>query len=60
MVMKNKQKVKLHFMVTYVIEFGTVVERFPPFFKQHRMLSDFKKARKLHLCNSPDGSDSRK
>lgn len=58
-VMKNKQKAKLYFMVTYVIEFGTVVERFPPFFKQHRMCSDYSRARKLHLCNTPDGSDSR-
>lgn len=57
--MKNKQEVKLYFMGTYVIEFGTVVEGFPPFFKQHGICSDYKRARKLHLCNSPDGSDSR-
>lgn len=60
MLMKNKQEVKLYFMVTYAIEFGIVVERLPPFFKQHRMCSDYKRARKLHLCNSPGGRDSRK
>lgn len=48
-VMKNKQKIKLYFMVTYVIEFGTVVERFLPFFKQHRICSDWKRARKLQI-----------
>lgn len=46
-VMKNKQEIKLYFMVTYVIEFGTVVERFLPFFKQPRICSDWKRARKL-------------